>query len=126
MNRIASLVVLCASTVAHADSKAWTAAKQVRPANVAVVLGIDAGALRASNLYKQLVPALLDQDVEVKDGLALIKRTCNVDAISFEMTGWGQQHARQTAHLKLSDADQKRMDDATERMTKCMTKAMGY
>jgi hypothetical protein len=79
MKRIALLMVLCVSSFAHAESKAWTAGKKVIPPTVIGVIGIDASAIRSSELYKQLVPVLLGKHDDVKDQLGEIKTTCNVD-----------------------------------------------
>jgi hypothetical protein len=79
MNRIALLVIVCVSSLAQADSRAWTAGKKVIPPKVIGVVGVDASAIRSSELYKQLVPALLGKHADVKDELVQIKTTCGLD-----------------------------------------------
>ena len=79
MQRIALVVVLCLSSFAHAESKAWTAAKKVIPAGVVGVLGVNAGPIRSSDLYKTLLPSVLDKNTDVKAHLAEIKDTCGLD-----------------------------------------------
>jgi hypothetical protein len=79
MKRIALLAILGVSTLAHAEPKAWTAGKKVIPSKVIGVVGIDASAIRSSELYKQLVPALLGKHADVKDELGQIKTTCSLD-----------------------------------------------
>jgi hypothetical protein len=80
MQRIALVVVICLSSLAHAgDSKAWTAAKKVLPANMFAVVGINVSTLRGSDMYKQLVPAMLAQKPDAQKHLSEIKDTCGND-----------------------------------------------
>jgi hypothetical protein len=79
MQRIALVWVLCLSSFAHSESKAWTAAKKIIPGNVFGVVGVNAGPIRSSELYKTLVPALLDKNTDVKAHLAEVKDTCGLD-----------------------------------------------
>lgn len=80
MQRIAIVWVLCVSSVvARADSKAWTAAKKVLPANLAVVVGVNAAPLRASDLYKELLPLVAAKAGDVQAKLDEIKATCSID-----------------------------------------------
>lgn len=88
MQRIALVMVLCVSSIAaRADSRAWTAAKKVLPANVAVIAGLDAGHLRSSDLYKQLMPLVLARDPDVQKGVDQLKATCGLDAASLLESG---------------------------------------
>jgi len=80
MRRIALVTVLAMSSVAYAgDSKAWTAAKKVLPAKLFVVFGVNAGSIRASDLYAKLLPMALDKAGDAKSHLQEIKDTCGVD-----------------------------------------------
>lgn len=88
MQRIALVMVLCVSSVvARADSRAWTAAKKLLPANVAVIAGLDAAHLRSSDLYKQLMPLVLARDPDIQKGVDQLKTTCGLDAASLLDSG---------------------------------------
>src|SRR5262245_6992045 len=80
MNRLAVVIVLCAASVASADSKAWTAAKKVLPAGLEIVGGMSAGSVRASKLYQQMLPKLLASNQDVSKVLDMLHATCSIDA----------------------------------------------
>lgn len=80
MNRIALVLVLCLSSLAHAgDSRAWTAGKKVLPGKLFAVFGVNAGAIRSSDLYAKLLPMALDKAGDAKSHLQEIKDTCAID-----------------------------------------------
>ena len=64
MNRFAvAAVALCLSTTAaSADSRAWTAAKKVLPADLQVVVGMNFAPIRSSELFKQYWPTVASSD----------------------------------------------------------------
>ncbi len=82
MNRIVLAFVLCAAaaSAAHADSKAWTAAKKVLPSGLDIVGGMSAGTVRASKLYQQMLPKLLASNKDVSKVIDMLHATCSIDA----------------------------------------------
>ena len=80
MQRFVLVGILCLSAWAHAgETKAWTAAKKVLPANLTGVIGINVSTLRGSDLYKQLMPVVLAQKSEADSHMKEIKTTCGND-----------------------------------------------
>jgi hypothetical protein len=77
----ASLVTLAAAP-AHADTKSWTAAKAIAPESTAVVVSVDVTAIQKSTIYQSMVPALIAQEDDAKEGLDTIKASCGIDALT--------------------------------------------
>lgn len=76
----AALALVATAASAHADtSKAWTTAKTKLPGGLVAVFGINVGAIKSSELYKQFVPMLEAKAGKAKDNLDKIKTTCNID-----------------------------------------------
>jgi hypothetical protein len=126
MKRIALLVLLCVSSLAQADSKAWTAGKKIIPSNVFGVVGIDANAIRSSELYKQLLPALLSEHADVKDHFGEIQTTCGVDATgAIDSVVVGVSEAgKGTIVVALKGVNQKAVEGCFTKLAKAHGKAM--
>jgi hypothetical protein len=82
MKRILALGLLLVSTAAHADSKAWAAAKKVIPANMEMVLGVNAATAHTSALYQTLLPMALAKAGDAATELDGIKADCGIDVVS--------------------------------------------
>jgi hypothetical protein len=80
MRTIALAVLLC-STAAHAETKAWAAAKKVLPTGSHVVGGMNVAVARGSTLYQQMLPMLLSQAGSAKDQLDAIRKACGIDML---------------------------------------------
>ncbi|HEY3802359.1 MAG TPA: hypothetical protein VGL61_07115 [Kofleriaceae bacterium] len=80
MKRLLVLALLV-SSAAHADSKAWTAAKKVIPANMEMVGGINAAAAHGSALYQTLLPMALAKAGGATAQFDEIKAACGIDVI---------------------------------------------
>jgi hypothetical protein len=64
---------------AHAESKSWAAAKGVLPGDLYVVAGGNITSIQKSTIYQTIVPALLQQEKDAKEGFELVKTTCGID-----------------------------------------------
>ncbi len=82
MKSIALVVALCASTAAHAGTRAWTAAKKVLPSGLMAVFDVDVQAVRGSKVFQSLAPTLLAQKPDVGTVLEKIKTTCGLDPMA--------------------------------------------
>jgi hypothetical protein len=78
---IALAVTLCVGTAAHAETKAWTAAKKVLPAGSSIVGGMNLAIARGTALYQTALPMLLAQAGAAKDQLEAIKKACGIDML---------------------------------------------
>src|SRR5262245_7820079 len=72
--------VLCAATPAHAESRAWTAAKKTMPAGLDVVFGFNATPVRASKLFTEMWPKLIAMSQGAGKAVDMLKSTCSIDA----------------------------------------------
>lgn len=82
MKRIALVIAaLCVASSAHADSRAWTAAKKSLPAGLDVVVGANAGALRSSKVFRDLWPKLLASNKDLGKVVDQLHDTCALDAL---------------------------------------------
>lgn len=79
--QLVTAVALVASTVASADSKAWTTGRVMIPETATIVGGISARSLRSSGLYQQFLPLLLSQAGQLKSGVDAFQKTCNIDVL---------------------------------------------
>jgi hypothetical protein len=79
MKTLALVVALCASSVAHADTRAWSAAKKVLPSGLQTVLGGNLAQLHASPLFQTLWTTLLAQNKDVGGGVGSVKDACGID-----------------------------------------------
>jgi hypothetical protein len=74
-------LALLAPTAARAESKAWTAAKQLIPGGVEVVGGVNGSNLRSSKLYDTMLPLAMMNASEAKVQLDQIKTDCGIDVL---------------------------------------------
>src|ERR1041385_5801316 len=73
------LLVAALCSAAHADSKAWSAAKKVLPNKLQIVGGANVGALTSSKLYQMFSPMLMAQ---AGNGFDKVKDACGFDIVS--------------------------------------------
>jgi hypothetical protein len=120
MKRIAVLCALCVASIAHADPKAWTAAKKIIPSNVFAVFSVDAGPIRASDLYTQLLPALIERDADVKGKFGEVKTTCGMDlpAVIDSMTVAVDDAGKGTIIIALKGLVQKDVEGCLGKLSK--------
>lgn len=71
-----------ASAPAEAQTKSWTAAKALAPPDAAVVVSVDMTAVAKSSLYQSMVPMIIAQEDDAKEGLDAIKAGCGIDALT--------------------------------------------
>jgi len=83
MKRIAwgCLLVLALSSVASADSKAWTAAKKALPAGIQNIVSLNVAALHDTKLFQTLWPLILEKDHDISDAFGAMKDACTFDPI---------------------------------------------
>jgi hypothetical protein len=128
MKRTFALAILCVSTAAHADSKAWSAAKKVIPTNMEVVGGINAGTAHGSALYQNLLPMALGKAGDFSTQIDGIKADCGIDVVgsidsiafgldSTEKNGTIVVAFRGTTRTKLEACAQKRAKVAQKPLT---------
>lgn len=75
----AALLFSAVAARAEAQSKSWTAAKAVLPGDLMVVGGGNISTIQKSTIYKAIVPALLQQERDAKEGLEMVKTSCGID-----------------------------------------------
>lgn len=76
------LAVCAASTAAHAESRAWTAAKKVLPAGLELVGGANVTTIRGTQLFAALWPLVAQKSKDTALLFDKIKSTCNFDALA--------------------------------------------
>jgi hypothetical protein len=79
---IAAAAFTASATAAHAESRAWTAAKKTLPANMQVVAGISFGQIRSSQLFQTMWPTLMAQAGDAKTTLDTVKTSCGIDVVN--------------------------------------------
>jgi hypothetical protein len=82
--RIAGVLAVALSFVslhAHADNKAWSAAKVGLSANTKVVVGIDVAALRKTQLFATALPKLLEK-AGATELFDTVKTVCKLDPVA--------------------------------------------
>jgi hypothetical protein len=68
---------------AEADvGKAWAAAKDNLPAGATMVIGADVAAITKSQLFGSVLPLVLSQQADAKQGFDLLKSSCKVDPLA--------------------------------------------
>jgi hypothetical protein len=78
---LAVLGLLATTSVAEAQSaRAWAEAKNALPAGPTILIGVNLDTIRTSELYKTFVPAFIEKENDMKEGLGLIKSKCSIDA----------------------------------------------
>ncbi|HEY4239375.1 MAG TPA: hypothetical protein VGM88_06140 [Kofleriaceae bacterium] len=73
--------IVCLSSAAFADTKAWTAAKAGLPADAKIVVGLDVAAISKTPIYSTLMPKLLKKP-EFASAIEQIKTKCKIDALA--------------------------------------------
>ncbi len=71
-----------AVTPAHAESRAWSAAKKTLPANLQIVGGVSFAGIRSSALFQQMWPAMIKQAGDAGATLDAVKQTCGIDVVA--------------------------------------------
>jgi hypothetical protein len=71
--------VLALSSVAQADTKAWTAAKKVLPAGLPIIASLNVGAVRTTQTFQALWPLLQDKMKDMGEALSDMKTACAFD-----------------------------------------------
>ena len=81
---LAMLVFLSSglSSVAHADSKAWSTGKAVIGSSATTVGGINATSVRSSEVYDKLMPLLMAKASDFKATLDKVHTECNIDLLA--------------------------------------------
>jgi hypothetical protein len=81
MKHLAVLAVcLTATTAAHAEPRAWTAAKKTLPGGLQAVVGVNVAPIKASQLYQQLLPMAMAKAGDAQSKLDKFKATCGIEA----------------------------------------------
>ena len=125
MHRIAVALLLISAT-AHADSRAWTAAKQVLPDGLEGVMGVNAASIRASKLYDKVWPQLMAKAGDVQKGLEQIKTMCKLDvttAIDSMVVGMATDD-KGLIVVAFKGASQKDFDACMDKLSKTEGKPM--
>jgi hypothetical protein len=76
----AAVALSFASLHAHAESKAWTAAKAGLPAEAKIVVGVDIAAIQKTQLFAAYYPKLLEK-ADASKLIEALKSTCKLDPI---------------------------------------------
>lgn len=76
------LAVCVASTAAHAESRAWTAAKKVLPAGLELVAGANVTTIRGTQMFQTLWPLVAQKSKDTAALFDKIKSTCSFDALA--------------------------------------------
>jgi hypothetical protein len=79
MKTLAVLALCLATTAAHAEPRAWTAAKKTLPSGLTAVVGVNVAPIKSSALYTQLVD-MAKSKAGAQSGLDKVKDTCGFDA----------------------------------------------
>jgi hypothetical protein len=80
MKVVAALALVLYAAAAHAEPRAWTAAKKTLPSGLGRVIGINIAPLKASALFQQLLPIALTSVSDGHSKLDQVKTTCGIDA----------------------------------------------
>lgn len=80
MKHLAVLAVCLTATAAHADTRAWTAAKKALPGGLQAVVGVNVAPIKASALYQQLLPMAMSKVGDAQSKLDKFKTICGLDA----------------------------------------------
>ena len=125
MKRIAALILIATAT-AHADSRAWTAAKQVLPDGLKVLGGVNAASIRASKLYEKMWPIVMAKAGDAQTNLDRIKTTCKLDVtgqVDSMVVGMTDQ-SQGVIVVAFKGVTQKDIDSCFDKLTKADGKPM--
>lgn len=78
----APAVLLLASAVSAAPTKSFVAASAALPADIEVVGTSNVKAVRSTEVWKQMFPALLKLNQEIPDGIDKLKKSCGIDPVT--------------------------------------------
>jgi hypothetical protein len=111
---------------AHAgDKAAWNAAKANLSKDTTVLIGLDLTQLTKSTLFTMAFPFILSQQPEVKEGLELIKSTCNIDplkVVTSVVVGTDDAQKHGAMFVSLAGVDQPKIVSCLEAMAKAKGK----
>ena len=79
MKTLAVLALCISATAAHAEPRAWTAAKKSLPAGLQAVVGVNVAPIRSSALYTQLMDMAKSKAGGAESKLDKIKTVCGID-----------------------------------------------
>lgn len=127
-----ALALVATAASAHADSsKAWTTAKTKLPGGLVAVFGVNMGAIKSSELYKQFVPMLEAKAGKAKDNLDKIKATCNIDltgSIDSVVVGMGESSDKKDNSgviiIALKGTNQKDLEACGQKVAKAEGKTL--
>ena len=77
----AAALLSFAALHAHADTKAWTAAKANLPADAKILVGVDLAALQKTQLFSTLYAKMVEK-ADVTKVFDTVKSTCKVDPVT--------------------------------------------
>lgn len=125
-----SLLLLAAATAiaplsAHADTKAWTAAKANLPADATIVFGMNFAPIAKSQLFTELFPKLVASSADFKDFLDTAKSACNIDpvsAINSAVVASDSTKSQGVIYLGLNGLDQAKLASCADKVAKAKGK----
>lgn len=79
MKTLAVLALCISATAAHAEPRAWTAAKKSLPAGLQAVVGVNVAPIRSSALYTQLMDMAKSKAAGAESKLDKVKSICGID-----------------------------------------------
>ena len=79
MKTLAVLALCISATAAHAEPRAWTAAKKSLPAGLQAVVGVNVAPIRSSALYTQLMDMAKSKAAGAESKLDKVKSVCGID-----------------------------------------------
>jgi len=106
---------------AHADTKAWTAAKANLPADATIVIGMNFAPIAKSQLFTELFPKLVASSADFKDFLDTAKSACNVDpvsAINSAVIASDSTKSQGVVYLALNGLDQAKLASCADKVAK--------
>jgi hypothetical protein len=118
---IAALLVAIPLRAHAGDKAAWSAAKANLSKDTTVLVGLDLTQLTKSALFTMAFPFILSQQPDVKDGLALVKSTCNLDplkVVTSVVVGTDDDQKHGAMFVSLSGVDQPKLVSCLEAVAK--------
>ena len=111
---------------AHAgDKAAWNAAKTNLSKDTTVLIGLDLTQLTKSTLFTMAFPMILSQQPDVKEGLELLKTTCQLDPLKVVtniVVGTDDAQKHGAMFVALDGVDQPRIVSCLEAVAKAKGK----
>src|SRR5262245_47233436 len=78
---LAAVALSFTATHAHADGRAWNAAKAGLPSDAQIVIGVDVTAIQQTQIFSALFPKLREK-AEVAQMLDTLKDSCKIDPLT--------------------------------------------